>query len=66
LVTDDLGREISRLRDQGYQFAFDEPLIDMFGCKYTFLHPKSTSGVLVGIGAKWERAGKDRIKPVDP
>jgi hypothetical protein len=65
LAAKDLGKEMMRLSSLGFEFVFEGPLEDMFGCKYNFLNPKFTFGVLIGIGDRWERDGKNSIRPAE-
>ncbi len=47
--TDDLRRDMERLRARGYRFTQDEPTEGAHGTLVAFLHPKSTGGVLIEL-----------------
>ena len=47
--TDDIDRDIERLRSRGYRFTSDGPTPGAHGTRVIFLHPKSTGGVLIEL-----------------
>ena len=49
LEVDDLAEIIARLKEKGFQLINEEPRTSSDGCKYAFIHPKSTHGVLVEL-----------------
>ena len=49
---EDIGRELVRLRQLGFQLIDETPRAGADGCMVAFLHPKSTNGVLVEISQK--------------
>jgi methylmalonyl-CoA/ethylmalonyl-CoA epimerase len=49
LEVDDLKEMLSQLRDKGFQLINEEPQIGEDGRLYAFIHPKSTSGVMVEL-----------------
>jgi methylmalonyl-CoA/ethylmalonyl-CoA epimerase len=55
LSSDDILKDIERLKGEGFQFIDDKPKAGADGKLIVFLHPKSTNGVLIEIC-------QDRIK----
>jgi methylmalonyl-CoA/ethylmalonyl-CoA epimerase len=51
-VVDDIERELSRLKNEGFQLIDEKPRIGADNYLVAFLHPKSTNGVLVEISQK--------------
>ena len=49
---DDIEAEIARLRKEGFQMVDERPRHGAGGYTIAFLHPRSTSGVLIEIGEK--------------
>ena len=47
--TDDLDRDIARLKDKGYVFLSDAPKPGAHGTRVIFIHPKSFDWVLVEL-----------------
>ncbi len=45
----DLDAALQRCRDQGYRLVDDEPRIGAHGRRIAFVHPKSTSGILLEL-----------------
>ncbi len=45
----DLNSALQRCRDQGYQLVDDKPRIGTHGQRIAFVHPKSTSGILLEL-----------------
>ncbi len=43
----DLDAALQRCRDQGYQLVDDKPRIGAHGRRIAFVHPKSTSGIVL-------------------
>ena len=52
LLVDNLYAAIDYLRDHGIQLINDKPKIGAEGLSITFLHPKSTGGVLIELCGK--------------
>jgi methylmalonyl-CoA/ethylmalonyl-CoA epimerase len=48
-ATDDLDRDVARLRARGYIFLSDAPKPGAHGTRVIFVHPKSFDGVLVEL-----------------
>jgi methylmalonyl-CoA/ethylmalonyl-CoA epimerase len=48
-VVDDLGKELSRLKAEGFQLVDEKPRVGADGHSVAFLHPKSTNGVLIEL-----------------
>ncbi|MEE9224852.1 MAG: methylmalonyl-CoA epimerase [Bacteroidota bacterium] len=49
---DDIHAEIDRLKEAGFQLLQDKPTVGADEYRVAFLHPKSTSGVLLEISQK--------------
>ena len=49
LEVDDILRVLVKLRDKGVRLINEEPRTTADGKKYAFIHPESTSGVLVEL-----------------
>jgi methylmalonyl-CoA/ethylmalonyl-CoA epimerase len=49
LEVDDIAGMLAQLRSKGVQLINEEPRTAADGKKYAFIHPKSTSGVLVEL-----------------
>lgn len=49
---DDVEAELSRLKEKGYRLIDEVPKVGAHGAKIAFLHPKSTSGVLLELCQK--------------
>jgi methylmalonyl-CoA/ethylmalonyl-CoA epimerase len=49
---EDLGKEIERLKQEGFRMIDEKPRDGADGYRIAFLHPKSTNGVLVEISEK--------------
>ncbi|MEW5873119.1 MAG: methylmalonyl-CoA epimerase [Chloroflexota bacterium] len=49
LEVDDLEAMLARLKEKGVQLINETPLNGLGGKKYAFVHPKSSSGVLVEL-----------------
>jgi methylmalonyl-CoA/ethylmalonyl-CoA epimerase len=47
--TDDVARDMAKLKARGYRFTAEEPAPGAHGTKVVFLHPKSTGGVLIEL-----------------
>lgn len=47
--TDDLARDMERLKAKGYRFTAEAPAPGAHGTSVAFLHPKSTGGVLIEL-----------------
>jgi methylmalonyl-CoA/ethylmalonyl-CoA epimerase len=47
--TDDVRRDMERLKSKGYRFTTDAPYGGAHGSLVCFLHPKSTGGVLIEL-----------------
>lgn len=47
--TDDVNRDMERLRGLGYRFTTEQPTPGAHGTMVCFLHPKSTGGVLIEL-----------------
>lgn len=47
--TDDVQRDMERLRAKGYRFTTDAPTPGAHGTRVVFLHPKDTGGVLIEL-----------------
>ncbi|MEN9786538.1 MAG: hypothetical protein RLZZ299_1802 [Pseudomonadota bacterium] len=48
-ATDDLERDVARLRERGYVFLSDAPKPGAHGTRVIFVHPKSFDGVLIEL-----------------
>jgi methylmalonyl-CoA/ethylmalonyl-CoA epimerase len=55
-VVDDIGAELKRLKEEGFQLVDEQPRIGADGYLVAFLHPKSTNGVLIEVSQKVESA----------
>lgn len=55
--TDDVDRDMARLKARGYRFTTDAPYGGAHGSRVCFLHPKSTGGVLVELAQYPSEAG---------
>jgi len=42
----------SELKDKGFRFIYDSPVVGAGNCLVKFIHPKSTGGVLIEISEK--------------
>lgn len=51
-VVDDIEKELSRLKQLGFQLIEEKPRLGADNYYVAFLHPKSTNGVLVEISQK--------------
>jgi len=49
LEVDDIGGMLSQLKSKGVRLINEEPRTAVDGKKYAFIHPESTSGVLVEL-----------------
>jgi methylmalonyl-CoA/ethylmalonyl-CoA epimerase len=49
LEVDDIAGMITQLKSKGVRLINDEPRTAVDGKKYAFIHPESTSGVLVEL-----------------
>ena len=49
LEVDDIGGMLSQLKSKGVRLINEEPRTTVDGKKYAFIHPESTSGVLVEL-----------------
>ena len=47
--TDDVVRDMERLKAKGYRFTSDAPTPGAHGTRVIFIHPKSTGGVLIEL-----------------
>ena len=47
--TDDIERDVKRLRERGYRFTTDAPTPGAHGTMVIFIHPKSAGGVLIEL-----------------
>lgn len=47
--TDDIARDMERLKARGYRFTTDAPYGGAHGTRVCFLHPKTTGGVLIEL-----------------
>jgi methylmalonyl-CoA/ethylmalonyl-CoA epimerase len=47
--TDDIARDVARLRSRGYRFTTDAPTPGAHGTTVIFIHPKSAGGVLIEL-----------------
>ncbi len=47
--TDDIEKDVARLKQKGYEFLSEEPIIGAHNCKVIFIHPKSCDGVLIEL-----------------
>jgi methylmalonyl-CoA/ethylmalonyl-CoA epimerase len=45
----DLDAALERARNAGYRLVDDTPRTGAGGCRIAFLHPKSTSGILIEL-----------------
>jgi len=48
---DDLNAEMTRLKGLGVQFVTEEPAL-VNGCRVLFIHPRSTSGLLIELNQR--------------
>jgi methylmalonyl-CoA epimerase len=48
-VVDDIERELSRLKKDGYELIDEKPRIGALGHKIAFLHPRSADGILIEL-----------------
>jgi len=46
---DDIEKTLADFKAKGYRLIYETPRIGASGCKIAFVHPKSTSGVLVEL-----------------
>jgi methylmalonyl-CoA/ethylmalonyl-CoA epimerase len=51
-VVDDIERELTRLKEAGFELIDERPRAGADGCRIAFLHPRSTNGVLIEISQK--------------
>jgi len=49
---EDIVKELSRLKDGGFQLIDEQPRPGADNCLVAFLHPKSTNGVLIELSQK--------------
>jgi methylmalonyl-CoA/ethylmalonyl-CoA epimerase len=56
--TDDVDRDMARLKGLGYRFTTEAPYGGAHGTRVCFLHPKSTGGVLIEL-AQYPASGVD-------
>ena len=47
--SNDLDKDVSTLRDKGYQFLSEEPSMGAHNTRVIFIHPKSCDGVLIEL-----------------
>ena len=52
LEVEDIAKELERLKRGGFQLIDEKPRRGAGGCLIAFIHPKSTSGVLVELSQK--------------
>ena len=52
LEVDDVAESLKNLRDRGYRLIDEEPRIGAGGVRVAFVHPRSTSGVLIELCEK--------------
>ena len=52
LEVDDVAETLKNLRDRGYRLIDEEPRIGAGGVRVAFVHPRSTSGVLIELCEK--------------
>lgn len=51
-VVENIGQELARLKEAGFQLIDEQPRVGAEGYLVAFLHPKSTNGVLIEISQK--------------
>ena len=47
--SDNIEEDVARLKERGYQFLTDEPILGAHNSLAIFIHPKSSDGVLIEI-----------------
>ena len=47
--TDDIDRDVARLKERGYRFTSEAPTPGAHDTRVIFIHPKSTGGVLIEL-----------------
>ena len=53
-VVEDIGKELDRLKAEGFQLVDEKPRIGADGYAIAFLHPKTTNGVLIELCQRTE------------
>ena len=51
-TVDDIEKELSRLKSEGFQLIDEKPRVGAGGNLIAFIHPKSTNGVLIELNQK--------------
>ena len=54
LVVDDIVKELTRLKQAGFQLVDEQPRVGADNYLVAFVHPKSTNGVLIELSQKMQ------------